>query len=268
MLPVWTWPYAVRPGTAATCHSRSKTYVAAPVASRVACATEVKGAPCEPAVRATPRSRHTSSMRRPRSSVAIHVARSTACSRTASPKATLAGLPPTCSSWWPDGMVTASTRASPTTRVRTGESGALTTAASGIDHVGAAEPTGTVEAVLAVDGADGSAARAHDEGVGARRLRAVAHAAEQLAVRDAGGDEEALARDQVVGGQDAVEVVAGVEGLLALLVVLGPEPALDDAAGALDGARGDDALRRAADAEQQVDAGVGTGRHDGTRDVP
>ena len=45
MLPVWTWPYAASPGTAATCQSRSKTYVAAPVASSVACVTEVKGAP-------------------------------------------------------------------------------------------------------------------------------------------------------------------------------------------------------------------------------
>ena len=43
-------------------------------------------------------------MRRPRSSVAIHVARSTGCSSAASPKATLAGLPPTCSSVWPAGV--------------------------------------------------------------------------------------------------------------------------------------------------------------------
>src|SRR6478736_2516918 len=206
-------------------------------------------------------------MRRPRSSVAIHVARSTGCSSAASPKATLAGLPPTCSSVWPAGVVTASTSASPMTRVRTGAVGVFTSWASGVDHVRAAEPSRTVEAVLAVDGADGAAARAHDEGVGACRLRSVAHSAEQLAVRDAGRDEEALTHDEVVGGQDAVEVVTGVEGLLALLVVLGPELALDDAAGALDGARGDDALRGAADAEQQVDAGVGTGRHDGTRDV-
>ncbi len=47
------------------------------------------------------------------------LARSTGCSSAASPKATLAGLPPTCSSVWPAGVVTASTRASPMTRVRT-----------------------------------------------------------------------------------------------------------------------------------------------------
>ena len=76
-----------------------------------------------------------------------------------------------------------------------------------------------------------------------------------------------VARDEVVGGQDAVEVVAGVEGLLPLVVVLGPEPALDHAADALDGAGGDDALRRAADAEQQVDTGARAGGHDRAGDV-
>ena len=39
-----------------------------------------------------------------------------------------------------------------------------------------------------------------------------------------------VALDEVVGREDPVEVVPGVEGLLALLVVLGPELALDDAA--------------------------------------
>src|SRR5215218_6768055 len=157
--------------------------------------------------------------------------------------------------------------ASPTTRVWTGAAGSLTSPASRLDHVGAAEPAGTVEAVLAVDRADGAAARSHDQGVGAGRLGAVAHAAQQLAVGDAGRDEEALTDDEVVGGQDAIEVVAGVEGLLALLVVLGPEPALDDAADALDGAGGDDPLRRAADAQEQVDTGARAGRHHGARDV-
>ena len=74
-------------------------------------------------------------------------------------------------------------------------------------------------------------------------------------------------RDEVVGGQHRVEVVAGVDGPLALVVVGGAEPALDDAAEALDRAGGDDALGGAADAEQQVDAGVGPGRHDGAGDV-
>ena len=99
---------------------------------------------------------------------------------------------------------------------------------------------------------------------------AVAHALHQLAVGDAGGDEEAVvAGDQVVGGEHVVgvEVVAGVEGPLPLLVVLGPEPALDHAVEALHRAGGDDALGGAADAEQQVDAGAGAGGHDRAGDV-
>ena len=103
-----------------------------------------------------------------------------------------------------------------------------------------------------------------------RAAGAVAHALHQLAVGDAGGDEEAVvAGDQVVGGEHVVrvEVVAGVERPLPLVVVLGPQPALDDAVEALHRAGGDDALGRAADAEQQVDAGAGAGGHDRAGDV-
>src|SRR5919202_66040 len=51
-----------------------------------------------------------------------------------------------------------------------------------------------------------------------RRLR-------QLAVGDAGGGEEHVAApDQVIDGQDLVEVVAGLEGGPALVVVAGPQP--------------------------------------------
>ena len=56
-----------------------------------------------------------------------------------------------------------------------------------------------------------------------RAAGAVADAAHQLAVGDAGGDEEAVvAGDEVVGGEHevGVEVVAGVDGALALVVVL------------------------------------------------
>src|SRR5690606_1559363 len=47
----------------------------------------------------------------------------------------------------------------------------------------------------------------------------------------------------------------------------GPQPALDLAADALHRAGGDDAFGGAADAHQQVDAGVGTSRHDGAGHV-
>ena len=53
----------------------------------------------------------------------------------------------------------------------------------------------------------------------------------------------------------------------ALLVVAGPEAALDGAAHALERRGGDDALGRAADAEQDVGAGVGPGGGDAAGDV-
>ena len=53
----------------------------------------------------------------------------------------------------------------------------------------------------------------------------------------------------------------------ALVVVAGPEPAVDGAAEALQRAGGDDALGRAADAEQHVGAALGPRRRDGAGDV-
>ena len=73
--------------------------------------------------------------------------------------------------------------------------------------------------------------------------------------------------DQVVGAEHPVEVVAGVEGGLALVVVAGPQAALELAAHALEGGGGDDALGRAADAEQDVGARVGPGGGDGAGHV-
>ena len=94
------------------------------------------------------------------------------------------------------------------------------------------------------------------------------HAAQQVAVGHAGGaEEDVVAAHEVVGVQDAVEVVAGIDGLPALGVVLRPQPSLQLAADALQRAGRDDALRRAADAEQHVDAGGQAGRGDRARDV-
>ena len=72
---------------------------------------------------------------------------------------------------------------------------------------------------------------------------------------------------EVVGDEHAVEVVAEVERGAALVVVAGPEPALDRAAEALDARRGDHAFGRAADAEQHVDAGVAPRDRDRAGDV-
>ena len=76
-----------------------------------------------------------------------------------------------------------------------------------------------------------------------------------------------LSPHQVVGGQHRVEVVARVDGGLALVVVAGPQPALQLAAHALEGGGGDDALGRAADAEQDVGAGLGPRGGDGAGHV-
>ena len=87
--------------------------------------------------------------------------------------------------------------------------------------------------------------------------RLVAHALQELAVGDAGGGEEdVVAGDEAVDVEDLVEVVAGVDRGLALVVVARPEPAEQLAAEALDRGGGDHALGRAADSPEQVDAGV------------
>src|SRR5262249_46138811 len=66
---------------------------------------------------------------------------------------------------------------------------------------------------------------------------------------------------------DAVEVVTGLDGGLPLLVVAGVEASLDGAAQALEGRGGDDALGRATDAVEQVDAPAAPGGRDGAGDV-
>ena len=70
-----------------------------------------------------------------------------------------------------------------------------------------------------------------------------ADAVEQVTVGDAGrGKEDIVPGDQVVGGQNPVEVVAGVDCRLAFLVVAGPELADDFPAEALDRGRGEHAF--------------------------
>src|SRR3712207_2246059 len=91
---------------------------------------------------------------------------------------------------------------------------------------------------------------------------------QELAVGDPGGGEEhVVTADQVVDGQDLVEVVAGVNGGLPFFVVAGPQPAVHGAAEALERAGGDDALGGAADADGHIDPGVLPGGHDGPGDV-
>src|SRR5919106_5634428 len=124
------------------------------------------------------------------------------------------------------------------------------------------------ELVAGVDRAGGARLGAHRQGLGEGAATVEADPAEQLAVGDAGGGEEhVVAPDQVVDGEDLVEVVAGVQGGPALLVVAGPQPAEHRPVQALEGAGGDDALGGAADADGDVHAGVVAGGHDGPGDV-
>ena len=119
-----------------------------------------------------------------------------------------------------------------------------------------------------VELADGPGLRAHDQRLGVGAVAPEADTTQQFAVGDAGGGEEdVLAGDEVVEREDLVEVVAGVEGPLALVVVAGPEAALDGAAEGLEGAGGDDAFGRAADAEEDVGSRLGPGGGDGAGDV-
>ena len=122
--------------------------------------------------------------------------------------------------------------------------------------------------VLGLDGADRAAARSHGQRLGDRQVRRVPDPAQHLAVGDAGGDEvRVVAADQVRGGEHPVQVVAEASGLVGLRVVARRQPAVDRAAQAADGAGGDDALRGAADPDQQVDLGLGLHRHQRAGDV-
>src|ERR1700733_602706 len=79
--------------------------------------------------------------------------------------------------------------------------------------------------VRRLDAAHGSGAGAHHQRFGGRAFAAVADALEDVAVGyPGGGEEDVLAGAEVVGGEDLVEVVAGVDRGAPLLVVARPEP--------------------------------------------
>src|SRR5512140_2192978 len=88
----------------------------------------------------------------------------------------------------------------------------------------AGEALELVERVRRLDPADGAGPRTHHDRVGYRAVRQIADAAQQGSGRNAGrGHENVLSGNEVVGRQHTVEVVAGVDQLLALLVVAGPQ---------------------------------------------
>ena len=119
------------------------------------------------------------------------------------------------------------------------------------------------------DPAERARARAHHDRLGLDAIPDHAHAAEQRAARDAGrGDEDVVALDEVVGGEDAVDVEARLDAACcALVLVSRPQLPLHRAAQALDRGRGDHALGRSADAHEEVDARARLRRRDRRRDV-
>src|SRR5579884_3449901 len=109
------------------------------------------------------------------------------------------------------------------------------------------------EEVDAVDEAHPVAAGAHHERVRARRVGEVAHAAQQLAARDAGGGNDHLLRREVVDGEDALDVLDAVgAGRLDLRPPRRPELRLELAAEAAEGGRGEHRLPGAADPDREV----------------
>jgi hypothetical protein len=85
--------------------------------------------------------------------------------------------------------------------------------------------------VRRADDANRARLRAHHQALRAGAVAPVAHAAEEVAVADAGGREEhVVALDEVVGREHLVEVVTHVERGAALVAVAWPQPPLDRAA--------------------------------------
>src|SRR5260221_11146130 len=77
-----------------------------------------------------------------------------------------------------------------------------------------------------LDTTHGARTGAHHERFGAGAGAAVADALQDVAVGNtAGGEEDIIARAEVIRREDAVEIVAGIDRRAALPVVAGPEAA-------------------------------------------
>src|SRR5438067_3729623 len=130
------------------------------------------------------------------------------------------------------------------------------TAVSAATVSASAELDGCVAAQLAelmpsVHEADGPRLGAGDQGLRAGASGVVVHALQHLPVGDAGDGEEAVvAGHEIVGVEHPVEVVTGVDGGLALIVVARPQASLDLAAHAFHRCCRDHAFGRTSDAEQ------------------
>src|SRR3954463_4300043 len=124
------------------------------------------------------------------------------------------------------------------------------------------------EEVDPVDEAHPVAARAHDERVRPGGVAEEADAAQQVAVRHARRDDDHLLRREVVGREDALDVL---DPVLARLLDLGPprrpQLRLQLAAEAAQPRGGGDGLPRAADPDREVVVRAAHGRADRRGDV-
>jgi hypothetical protein len=86
-----------------------------------------------------------------------------------------------------------------------------------------------VEAVVGLDDSNGARLRAHHDRLCVGTAAAVAHTAQQVTIGDTGGGEEhVLPWHQVLGRENPVEVVPGVDRLLPCEVISGCQTRLQD----------------------------------------
>src|SRR3989304_1730733 len=125
-----------------------------------------------------------------------------------------------------------------------------------------------VEVMRSVDEPDGVASGAHDYGLSRGAAGEKMHALEIVAVGHAGGREHDVAAGKFVDLEFFLDVGdAHLFRPFDLLVIARRQTALEFAAGAAQRRRRQHALRRAADAEQKIDAGFRLRRGDGRGDV-
>jgi hypothetical protein len=105
--------------------------------------------------------------------------------------------------------------------------------------------------------ADRPRTRTHDQRLGIATEAVEPHTLQEIAIGDTRGRKEAVvAPYEVVGGEYAAQVVAGINGRSPFMFVAGPQTAQLFTAHTFQRGRSDHALGRTADAEQDVGAGL------------
>src|SRR5699024_635945 len=120
-------------------------------------------------------------------------------------------------------------------------------------------------AVLSLNDAHRTGLTAHNNRLGLNTVGEIPGATQQVAVGNTGCSKVAILRsDQIMSTQNSVQIMPGVNGLLALFVIYRGQTALDHPAGRFDSTRGDNALWGATGTQQHIDVGIMTSRSDAT----